>query len=249
MNHEHSAHFEHSACVARVASAARTARTMLVLIAAVSCLAAALCLTACGSSAQSSSTNASSSAASADCVTQAEGVYASGAHHAVVTVQGYDPFTIELDADAAPVSVWNFCTLAESGAYNGSTFHRIVSDFCLQGGDPTGTGTGTGDYTIVGEFSANNIPNALADDYREGTVAWARLSTSNDSASLQWFITLSDKGASSLNGQYAAFGTVDTAGMEIVQSIVNDYVSNAGSNGIIADKASQPVIESIEITD
>lgn len=177
--------------------------------------------------------------------------YGSGTHHAVVQVKGYDSFTIELDADAAPVTVSNFCRLAESGFYDGLTFHRIVEDFCLQGGDPLGNGTGGSDQNIVGEFSDNGVDNALADDFGRGTVAMAR-STNANTASSQFFITLASGSsvAASLNGQYAAFGTVDKAGMRVVDQIVADYLSAAtGTSGTIEDTAAQPTIKSITITD
>lgn len=170
-------------------------------------------------------------------------------HHAVITIDGYDPITIELDASAAPITVENFMTLAESGFYNGVTFHRIVPGFCLQGGDPTGTGTGGSDAAIVGEFSANGVANPLADNYQRGTVAMAR-TQAPDSASSQFFITLSDSAAPSLNGQYAAFGTIGAADMETVDRIVSDYESAAtGPSGTIGDVSAQPTIVSIEIVD
>jgi len=223
-----------------------TKRT-IVTIGVIAALVCMCCLMGCSS--KSTSTKKSSSSTQTNCVTEATGEYASGIHHATVKVKGYDTFTIELNADEAPVSVWNFCTLAEQGAYTNATFHRIVESFCLQGGDPTGTGTGSGSYTILGEFSQNNVANKLADNYKKGTVAWARSSNAN-SASLQWFITLSDSAASSLNGLYAAFGTISASDMAIVDKIVKDYLPKAtGNSGTISSKSDQPVIESVTITD
>ncbi|MCD8200175.1 MAG: peptidylprolyl isomerase [Coriobacteriaceae bacterium] len=176
--------------------------------------------------------------------------YGSGIHHAEVTVEDYDPFTIELDADDAPVTVANFCSLANDKFYDGLTFHRIVEDFCLQGGDPDGNGTGGSDHEILGEFSDNDVDNPLADKYQRGTVAMARSSDPN-SASSQFFITLDDSAASSLDGQYAAFGTVDDEGMKVVDQIVTDYIGNtdAANSGTIDDIGDQPLIKSITITD
>lgn len=175
--------------------------------------------------------------------------YATGTHHAVVTVKGYDSFTITLSANAAPITVSNFCKLAKKGFYNGLTFHRVVDEFCLQGGDPDGDGTGGSDDKILGEFSDNGVANKLADDYKRGTVAMAR-STDANSASSQFFITLSDEYASSLNGQYAAFGTINSKGMKIVDKIVSDSLDAAtGTSGSITDSSKQPVIKSIKITD
>lgn len=211
------------------------------------CTAALVC-TLCACSGSSTKTNSSSSkSGSASYLTEASGPYASGQHVVTVSVDGYEPFSIQLDADAAPVTVSHFCDEIQKGTYNGNSFHRIVQDFCLQGGDPTGTGSGSGDVAIVGEFSGNGIENALADDYRRGTVAMARTNNPN-SASLQWFVTLSDGAASSLNGLYAAFGTIDNAGMDVVDRIVADYLDAAkGQSGTIPNKADQPVIESITI--
>lgn len=175
--------------------------------------------------------------------------YGTGVHHATVTVKGYEPFVIELDADAAPVTVANFCALAEAGFYNGLGFHRVVEGFCLQGGDPAGDGTGGSDQAIVGEFSGNGVTNALADRYQRGTVAMARTNDPN-SATSQFFITLSDGAASSLNGQYAAFGSIDEAGMAVVDKIVADALeAKCDPNGMITDPDFRPIIESIEITD
>lgn len=212
-----------------------------------------LCLVGCSGSSSSSSSSASSASASASTsyTTEATGAYASGTHHAKVTVKGYDPFTIELDADAAPVTVSNFCFLASDGFYDGLTFHRIVEGFCLQGGDPSGIGTGSTGTPIVGEFSANGIQNALADSFERGTVAMAR-TTDPNSATCQFFITLasSQQVSQSLDGQYAAFGTVNSSGMDIVGKIVDDYAKKAtGQSGTIPDTSDQPTITSIKIED
>lgn len=179
----------------------------------------------------------------------ASGDFTKGVHHATVQVKGYDSFVIELDADQAPLTVDNFCKLSNDGFYDGLTFHRIVNEFCLQGGDPKGNGTGSASQTIKGEFLANSVQNALSGNFKRGVVAMAR-SRANDSASCQFFVTLSDKAAASLDGQYAAFGTIDEAGMAVVDKIVADYLPNAsGSSGTISAKDKQPVIEKITITD
>lgn len=177
-------------------------------------------------------------------------IYASGIHHAKVKVKGYKTFTITLDADTAPITVSNFCKLAKSGFYDGLTFHRAVADFCLQGGDPNGDGTGGSSDQILGEFKDNNVTNKLADNYERGVVAMARGGYDNNSASSQFFITLSDDAAYSLNGLYAAFGTIDKAGMKIVDKITKKAVKKADqSMGTITKKSDQPVITSIKIVD
>ena len=176
--------------------------------------------------------------------------YASGTHHVKVSVKGYDSFTITLDADSAPITVSNFCKLVKKGFYNGLTFHRVVEDFCLQGGDPKANGTGGSEEDILGEFSGNNVKNKLADNYKRGVVAMAR-ATDPNSASSQFFITLSDDAANSLNGQYAAFGTIDKTGMKVVDKITKKALKKAASDGsgLITKKSNQPVITSMKIID
>ena len=175
--------------------------------------------------------------------------YASGIHHAKVDVKDYGSFTIKLDADVAPITVSNFCKLAQSGFYSALTFHRAVKDFCLQGGDPSADGTGGSTQTNKGEFSSNKVKNKLADNYKRGVVAMAR-ATDPNSASSQFFITLSDDAASSLNGEYAAFGTINKAGMKVVDKITKKALKKAdATTGTIENIADQPLISSITITD
>ncbi|HIX31697.1 MAG TPA: peptidylprolyl isomerase, partial [Firmicutes bacterium] len=111
---------------------------------------------------------------------QSETELLSGKHHVQIAVQDYGTITLELDADAAPVTVTNFVNLAQAGFYDGLTFHRIVPGFVIQGGDPAGNGTGGSDETIVGEFSANGHENPIS--HVRGTISMAR-SQDYDSAS------------------------------------------------------------------
>lgn len=185
--------------------------------------------------------------------TEATGEYASGTHHAVVKVEGYDPFTIELYADSAPVTVANFCDLAESGYYDGLKFYRIVEGFCLQGGTAGNSSAGNDPALppIIGEFYQNDVENPLADDFKRGTVAMARTGIYN-SAKTTFFITLAttENVSLSLDGQYAAFGQVDDAGMQTVDAIVKDYLKYAtGEMGAINNPKDMPVIEYIAIQD
>ena len=179
--------------------------------------------------------------------------YAKGIHHATVTVEGYEPFVIELDADNAPISVSNFCKLANEGFYDGLTFYRFQDKFCMQGGS-SNNGTAIVDdglSQIKGEFSSNKVKNKLADKFEKGTVAMARSNDPN-SATSTFFVTLdsSDMVSGSLNGNYAAFGTIDDEGMEIVDQIVADHVADGDpSMGVIDDVSKQAKIESIKITD
>ena len=118
-------------------------------------------------------------------------------------VKNYGSIVIELYPDVAPNTVNNFIYLVKSGFYDNNTFHRLVEDFVLQGGDPTGTGTGGPGYTIKGEFSSNGVENKLK--HTEKVVSMAR-GNDKDSAGSQFFIMLGT--STSLDGNYAAFGKV-----------------------------------------
>ena len=165
----------------------------------------------------------------------------SGKHHVVIKVKKYGNIKVELDADTAPISVTNFVNLAKKGFYDSLTFHRIIDGFMIQGGDPSGDGTGGSDETIKGEFSDNGVENNIS--HVRGTISMAR-SSENDSASSQFFIVQSD--STYLDGQYAGFGTV-TSGMDIVDKICKD-TPVTDSNGTV-EKENQPVIEKITVKD
>ena len=170
-----------------------------------------------------------------------EAIDAAGKHHIEIQVKDYGTIKAELDGDTAPITVANFLKLAESGFYDGLTFHRIIDGFMIQGGDPKGNGTGGADKTIKGEFSQNGVENKLS--HVRGTLSMAR-SQDMDSASSQFFIVQSD--STYLDGQYAAFGTV-TEGMELVDKICKDTPVQ-DNNGTVS-AADQPVIESIKVID
>ncbi len=121
----------------------------------------------------------------------------------------------ELYPDVAPQSVGNFAALANSGFYDGLTFHRVIPGFMIQGGDPKGIGIGGPGYCIKGEFAANGVNNPLKHTY--GVLSMAR-SMMPDSAGSQFFIMTSD--CPHLDGQYAAFGKV-LEGMDVAEDIVN----------------------------
>ena len=161
--------------------------------------------------------------------------------HAEITIRDYGTIKLELDAAAAPLTVANFCALAERGFYDGLTFHRIMDGFMIQGGDPLGNGTGGSSEHIKGEFAANGVENNIS--HVKGVISMARSSSPN-SASSQFFITVAD--ATFLDGAYAAFGHV-TEGMEIAEQLARD-ARPIDNNGTIP-ASEQPVIESIVITD
>ncbi len=128
---------------------------------------------------------------------------------------------IELYADKAPITVANFEKLVKEGFYDGLIFHRVISGFMIQGGDPTGTGMGGSGERIKGEFAINGVKNDIS--HLRGVISMAR-SQMPDSASSQFFICHAD--ATFLDGQYAAFGKV-TEGMEVVDEIAETATNYA----------------------
>ena len=122
---------------------------------------------------------------------------------------------LALDATAAPNTVKNFLSLADSGFYDGLTFHRIIPGFMIQGGCPDGTGMGGPGYCIKGEFKMNGVNNPI--QHKRGVISMARAMGPN-SAGSQFFIMHQD--APHLDGQYAAFGHV-VEGMDVVDAIAS----------------------------
>ena len=147
--------------------------------------------------------------------------------------------TVALDPEAAPLTVENFINLAEDGFYDGLTFHRIIENFMMQGGDPKGNGTGGSDKEIKGEFSENGVNNTLS--HTRGAISMAR-SDKPDSASSQFFIVHKD--SDFLDGKYACFGYV-SEGMTIVDKICQN-AQPSDSNGSIP-KGKRPIIKSVTI--
>ena len=158
---------------------------------------------------------------------------------AIIEIENYGSITLVLDGKAAPITVKNFVELAESGFYNGLTFHRIMSGFMMQGGDPLGNGTGGSANKIEGEFKQNGVDNPLS--HTRGAISMAR-SNQPDSASSQFFIVHAD--STFLDGAYAAFGYV-TEGIEVVDKVCED-AKPIDNNGTIPADA-QPVIKTITI--
>ena len=133
----------------------------------------------------------------------------------IVTIEMEDGGVIRLELypDIAPITVDNFVSLVKKGFYDGLIFHRVISGFMIQGGDPKGTGMGGPGYTIKGEFRANGVVNNIK--HERGVISMAR-SMMPDSAGSQFFIMHAD--APPLDGQYAAFGRV-IEGIEEVDKI------------------------------
>ena len=166
----------------------------------------------------------------------------SGKHHVQIEIQDYGTISVELDADAAPITVENFLKLANEGFYNGLTFHRIMKGFMMQGGDPDGNGTGGSDETIQGEFSENGVENPLS--HTRGAISMARNGYDMNSASSQFFIVHED--STFLDGKYACFGYV-TDGMDVVDAVC-EAARPTDDNGTIRPEE-QPVITEIRVID
>ncbi len=144
---------------------------------------------------------------------------------------------LELYPEKAPKTVANFEKLVKEGFYDNLTFHRVISGFMIQGGDPLGNGMGGSDEPIYGEFAANGFPNPIR--HERGVISMARAQDPN-SASSQFFIMHAD--GFFLDGNYAAFGKV-VSGMEEV-----DTIAAVPTNPLDAPMAPQ-VIEYIKIVD
>lgn len=156
----------------------------------------------------------------------------------LMKVKNYGDIVIELYPEKAPDTVANFMDLVSQKFYDGLTFHRVMSGFMIQGGDPEGTGYGGSENKIKGEFALNGVVNTLK--HSAGVISMARSSNDYNSASSQFFIVHKESAQnhSSLDGQYAAFGKV-IDGMDVVDKIA----------GVKTDSNDKPlskvVIESI----
>ncbi len=135
----------------------------------------------------------------------------------IVTMEMEDGGVIRLELypDVAPQSVRNFVSLVQKGFYDGLIFHRVISGFMIQGGDPQGSGIGGPGYHIYGEFRQNGFDNRLK--HTRGVLSMARAMAPN-SAGSQFFIMHED--APHLDGGYAAFGKV-IEGMDVVDRIAS----------------------------
>ena len=183
---------------------------------------------------------------------------------ATMEIEGLETMKIELYPDQAPNTVKNFITLANRGFYDGLTFHRIVKDFMVQGGDKEGTGSGsptladlkdggsdTENYAIKGEFVQNGFnQNTLR--HEKGVISMARSDYSQmglyeegyNSAGSQFFIMTEDN--SSLNGYYAAFGKV-IEGMDVLDKLNETEVEEAEDGEEASTPVDPPVIKSVRV--
>lgn len=132
-----------------------------------------------------------------------------------ITMDSGKVIRLELYPETAPITIENFLDLVKKGFYNGLTFHRIISGFMIQGGDPDGNGMGGPGYSIKGEFKSNGVDNPLK--HEKGVISMAR-SMDPNSAGSQFFIM--HEAAPHLDGQYAAFGKV-IEGLDVVDEIAS----------------------------
>lgn len=154
--------------------------------------------------------------------------------YADIVIEGYGTVTVKLDQSAAPITVENFVNLANSGFYDGLTFHRIMEGFMMQGGQGA-----TAPESIVGEFTSNGHENPLM--HTRGAISMAR-TYEPDSATSQFFIVHQD--SPHLDGDYACFGYV-TEGIEVVDAVCEAAQPTDNNGTIPADR--QPVITTITI--
>lgn len=159
-------------------------------------------------------------------------------HRATIVIKDYGTIELELYGNAAPITVANFEKLANEGFYEGTTFHRIMSGFMIQGGGFTEDGLYKDADNIKGEFPSNGVDNPILHD--RGVISMARASE-NDSASSQFFIM--HQNSPHLDGDYAAFGKV-TSGIGVVDEIC--YEIEQGYNGAV-NVLDRPVIVSVTV--
>ena len=184
---------------------------------------------------------------------------------ATMEVENFGTIKIELYPEIAPQTVANFITLSNRGFYDGLTFHRIVKDFMIQGGDKKGTGQGSAttkdlkddgddtEYSIKGEFVSNKVNNKLK--FEEGVIGMARNDytqysqsldeESYNSGSSQFFIVT--KAASSLNGYYTSFGKV-IEGMDVVHKIEEVEVKTADNSEESGNTEASTPVNPVKIT-
>ena len=150
--------------------------------------------------------------------------------YVAIEMENGDRMVVELDTKGnAPITVQNFKDLVSKKFYDGLIFHRVISGFMIQGGDPLGTGMGGSKKEIKGEFAINGVQNTIS--HRRGVISMARAMNPN-SASSQFFICHAN--ATFLDGQYAAFGKV-VEGIEVVDKIAT-VKTNAMDRPLIEQK-------------
>ena len=182
----------------------------LVRIAALS-LGAAVLLSACSTAGGGSPTASTGGVPTGECPASQPAALPAGETRTVTIETDKGAIAIKIEADLSPIAAGNFVALAGCGYYDGVVFHRVVPGFVIQGGDPTGTGTGGPGYEIQDE--------QVTATYGRGVVAMARTSQPNSVGS-QFFIVLDDAARAALESAntYQIIGSV-TSGMDAVDAI------------------------------
>ena len=157
-------------------------------------------------------------------------------YYADIKVKGYGTITVALNSEAAPITVENFVSLARSGYYDGTTFHRIMENFMAQGGAGDGSAA-----KIKGEFSSNGWNNPLK--HTRGAISMARANDKN-SANSQFFLCQTTENCAHLDGDYAVFGYI-TKGLRVLDKICKK--ANPTDNNGTIPASEQPVIVSVTI--
>ena len=167
-------------------------------------------------------------------------------YYVAMAVEDFGVIIVKLDAVSAPITVKNFVKLVRAGFYDGLTFHRVVNNFMIQGGDPNADGTGGASEKIEGEFIANGYYNPIK--HERGVISMARSKSGYNTASSQFFICNSSSASvTNLDYQYAAFGHV-VEGMDVVDAITEKTVRYADpEGGTIASKNKQAVISEMKV--
>jgi cyclophilin family peptidyl-prolyl cis-trans isomerase len=188
----------------------------------------AACSSTGGGGAPSAAPSAEASVASGSCPTTQPEALAAGETRTATIDTDKGAFAIKIEADLSPIAAGNFVALASCGYYDGVVFHRVVPGFVIQGGDPTGTGTGGPGYTIQDE--------AVTATYGRGTVAMARTPAPNSVGS-QFFVVLDDGARDSLASAntYQIIGTV-SSGMDVVDAIAAAADAELPSNPVVMTK-------------
>jgi peptidyl-prolyl cis-trans isomerase B (cyclophilin B) len=188
-----------------------------VTVVVAACTSAGAGATAVPSTPATPTAQASGSGGSADCPTSQPEPLAAGETRTVTVTTDVGDIVIAVDADLSPIAAANFVALAECGYYDGVVFHRAArlqdgTPFVIQGGDPTGTGSGGPGYTITDE--------PVTTPYARGTVAMARTGEPNSVGS-QFFIVLDD-GAADILASYNTYQIIGnvTSGMETADAIL-----------------------------
>lgn len=164
-------------------------------------------------------------------------------YYVAMAVKDHGIIILKLDADNAPITVANFVKLVREGFYDGLTFHRVKTNFMIQGGDPNADGSGGSKDKIEGEFLSNGYNNKIS--HKRGVISMARLSNNPNSATSQFFIMNVDY--TGLDGDYAAFGYV-IEGMDVVDSITSSTAKYGDyQSGTISDKSKQAVITEMKV--